>query len=296
MISVLTSEPIQVLVLINVILTLSLLFPFVTGVWSMGLPGMMCAGAYAASYLSVAMHTPIYIAIAVGGVAGGLISLPFASLALRIQGINLAIATLAASGLLLLFFSHFEPTGSVSGYMGMEFLPVLPIAIIAASIAAVCVWIYCSRLGKAMIAAGVDPLVAECNGVNVRALQLLALALGGVLAGVAGGLYAHYYTFISPANFGFDRLISVLMFLVIGGLTPLGAIAGAVTLSLLPQFVTGFEAWAPAIYAVLLIVVVALLPDGVFRKNRLQELRSIFARSQRSQSAPPIAAKAGASK
>lgn len=272
MIDVLLSEPVQALVLINMLLTVSLLFPFAAGVWSLGLPGFMCLGAYMASYASMELGLPIGLALAFGASASAVLAVPFSLLALRVHGIYLAIATLAAAELVVLFFSHFERFGGVSGYLGMQFLPVLPMAAIVLTVIALCFWIYQSRLGKAIIAAGSDPLVASCNGLHVPRLQIFALLFGAALAGLAGGLYAHYYNFISPGTFSFNRTVTILMFLVIGGLTPLGAILGAAFLTLVPQYITALEAWAPAVYGVIVMLVVALMPDGFFPKNRLRQM------------------------
>lgn len=272
MIDVLLSEPVQALVLINILLTVSLLFPFVAGVWSLGLPGFMALGAYTASFMSMEMGLPIFPALLVGAAAAGVLAVPFALLALRVRGIYLSIATLAAAELVVLFFSHYHYFGGVSGYLGMAFFPVGPMAAIVFAVLAFCFWLYQSRLGKALIAAGSDPLVASCNGLHVAKLQIFALVFGACLAGLAGGLYAHYYSFISPLTFSFNRTVSILMFLVIGGLSPLGAVLGAVFLTLIPQYVTALEAWAPAVYAVIVILVVALMPDGFFPKNRLRAM------------------------
>lgn len=270
---VLASGPVQALVIINVILTLSLMFSFVAGVWSLGLPGFMCLGAYASSWLTVEGGWAIGPALLVGMAASTIGSIPFGLLALRTRGIYLAIATLAAAELIVLFFSHFEPMGAVTGYVGMPYLEVVWMWAILGVVVLGSAWLYSARLGKAMIAVGSNPLVAACNGISVPAVQLLALSLGAALAGLAGGLFAHYYSFISPGNFGFDRTINILLFLVAGGFTPLGAIVGAAVLTLVPQYVRGLEAWAPAMYGVIVILIMATMPGGLFPKNRFASLR-----------------------
>ena len=129
--------------------------------------------------------------------------------------------------------------------------------------------LYNSRFGKALVAVGSDPVVASCHGLNVPALQFTALAIGGALAGLAGGCFAHYYSFISPANFGFHRTTDILMFLVVGGLTPLGAVLGAIVLSVIPQVVTSLEKWAPALYGVIVLLMAIYMPAGLLPKNRI---------------------------
>lgn len=275
---VLTSEPVQVLISINVLLTLSLLFPFVTGVWSLGLPGFMCMGAYASSIATVHLGLPVAAGLALGVVAGAVVTLPFGLLTLRVQGIYLSIATLAAAELITLFFSHYELTGGVMGYTGMPYLDAPIVLGLAVGMVLLSLAIYRSQLGKALIAAGSDPMVASCNGLNVPALRLTALMIGGALAGLAGGIFAHYYSFISPGNFGFNRTVDILLFLVAGGFTPLGAVFGSATLTLVPQFITALESWAPALYGAIVIAIMAVVPDGIFPKNRLSRVAGVLMR------------------
>ncbi|HYF61131.1 MAG TPA: branched-chain amino acid ABC transporter permease [Burkholderiaceae bacterium] len=287
----LLSEPVQAIVAINVLLVLSLLFPFVTGVWSMGLPGFMAVGAYAGGWLTQAAGWPVWAALVASAVAGAAITLPFGLLSLRIRGIYLAIATLAAAELIQLFFSHFAPTGGVMGLTGMPFLDPRWIVALAALAFAASAWLYCTRLGKAMQAAGSDPVVAACHGLNVPALQMSALAIGGALAGLAGACFAHYYSFVAPNNFGFSRTVDILMFLVIGGFTPVGAVLGSTVLTLLPQFVSELERWAPALYGTIALVMAAFMPAGLVPKNRFGGL----ARRLRRRDAPTaVPAAAGA--
>ncbi len=266
---VLLSEPVQALVAINVLLTLSLLFPFLAGVWSLGLPGFMAVGAYLAAYLTTDLEIPIAVSLCLGAAGGAAATLPFGLLALRIRGIYLAIATLAAAELIVLFFSHFEPTGGVMGYTGMPYLGGGWLIALAFSALCASTWVFHSRLGKAMKAVGSDPVVASCNGIHVAGIQLVSLGIGGGLAGLAGACFAHFYSFVAPANFAFHRTVDILMFLVAGGLTPLGALAGASTLTLLPQYVTALERWAPALYGVVVIAMMAWRPEGLIGSHRL---------------------------
>ena len=286
---ILLSEPVQALVAINVLLTLSLLFPFVAGVWSLGLPGFMAVGAYLSSWLTMQMGWHVGPAIAVAGLAGAATTIPFALLTLRIRDIYLAIATLAAAELIVLFFSHFKPTGAVMGLTGMPYLDTHWLMLLAAGCVAASSWLYNSRFGKVLVAAGKDPMVAACHGLNVPTFQFASLAIGGLLAGMAGACYAHYYSFISPGNFGFHRTTDILMFLVVGGLTPLGAVLGAMVLTIIPQVITSLEKWAPAMYGCIVLLMAVYRPAGFLPKNQLLKLfankKNGSSRAQR----PPVA-------
>jgi branched-chain amino acid transport system permease protein len=259
-------------VAINLLLTLSLLFPFAAGVWSLGMSGFMASGAYAAGYATTVLGWDVAPALALGAGAGLLSTVPVGLLATRVRGIYLSIATLAEAELIILFFSHFEPTGDVMGMTGMPYVGAGPIVMTALAALAVAAWLFAAPVGKALIAAGSDPVIASCNAVNVPAMRAVSLAIGGLLAGLAGGFYAHFYSFISPTNFDATRVVDNLMFLVVGGLTPLGAAVGAIGLTLLPQVSRGLELWAPAIYGVVVILTMAIAPDGLLPKNRLTTL------------------------
>ena len=276
--NVLLSEPVQALVAINVLLTLSLLFPFAAGVWSLGMSGFMATGAYTAGYATTEWGWTPAPAIALGAAAGMVSTLPVGFLAMRTRGVYLSIATLAEAELIILFLSHFEPTGDVMGMTGIPYVGSGPIMITAGVGLLLALFIFAARIGKALIAAGSDPVIASCNAINVPAIRLGALALSGIFAGLAGGFFAHFYSFISPANFPAARVVDDLMFLVVGGLTPLGAVAGSVGLSLLPQVSGALEQWAPAIYGVIVILTMALVPDGLLPKNRLSGLWKRLAR------------------
>lgn len=275
---ILLSEPVQALVAINVLLTLSLLVPFATGVWSLGMPGFMAVGAYVSSWLTLTHGWSMGAALALGTLAGAAITLPFALLTLRIRDIYLAIATLAAAELIVLFFAHFKPTGAVMGLTGMPFLETRWLVLLAVVAVLLSSWLYNSRLGKALVAVGTDPVVASCHGLNVAAIQFLSLAIGGALAGLAGACFAHYYSFISPGNFGFHRTTDILMFLVIGGFTPLGVVLGASTLTVVPQVITALERWAPALYGVIVMLMAIYMPAGLLPKNRISGWLSARAR------------------
>jgi branched-chain amino acid transport system permease protein len=268
----LLSEPVQALVAINLLLTISLLFPFAAGVWSLGMSGFMAVGAYTAGYGTTVLGWSPAAAIAVGAVAGMVSTLPVGLLAMRTRGVYLSIATLAEAELIILFFSHFEPTGDVMGMSGLPYVGADPIMVAALCGLVLSVCLFGSRVGKALIAAGSDPVIASCNAINVPAIRAGALALSGIFAGLAGGFFAHFYSFISPENFAATRVVDDLMFLVVGGLTPLGAAAGAVGLTLLGQASGALEQWAPALYGVIVIVTMAVAPDGLFPKNRITML------------------------
>jgi branched-chain amino acid transport system permease protein len=91
-------------------------------------------------------------------------------------------------------------------------------------------------------------------------------ALSAVISSVAGSLYAHTMTFISPASFGFNFSVELLTMVVIGGLGSIyGSFMGAALLTLLPEFLRSANDYDIIIYGGLLMLMVMFMPGGLVR-------------------------------
>src|SRR5690606_26014680 len=91
-----------------------------------------------------------------------------------------------------------------------------------------------SRVGRALRAIQADELAAKAMGIDTRRYKLLAFTQSGFLAGLAGAIYAHLYYFVGPGDFGFNRAIEMLLYVVLGGMqTVWGSLVGATSLTLL---------------------------------------------------------------
>ena len=110
-----------------------------------------------------------------------------------------------------------------------------------------------------------DETASEVMGVNVQAYKLFAFVMGAALAGLAGGLNAHFTFFISPGEFGFERGVEILAMGVLGGVgSPWGAVAGGVLITLLPELLRGLGNYRPLLNGVILIVIVLYSPNGIW--------------------------------
>jgi len=106
-------------------------------------------------------------------------------------------------------------------------------------------------------------------GLNVRSYKLSAFVLGAALAGLAGGLNAHFTFFISPNEYGFERGVEILAMGVLGGTgSPWGAVIGAVLITLLPELLRGLGHYRPLINGAILIVIILYSPKGVWDLTR----------------------------
>jgi branched-chain amino acid transport system permease protein len=126
-----------------------------------------------------------------------------------------------------------------------------------------------SRIGRTMVAICQDEVATELMGLNVRAYKLFAFSLGAGLAGLAGGLNAHFTFFISPNEYGFDRGVEILAMGVLGGTgSPWGAVIGGVLITLLPELLRGLGNYRPLINGLILIVIILYSPRGIWDLTR----------------------------
>ncbi len=128
-------------------------------------------------------------------------------------------------------------------------------------------WMEKSKLGMGLMTIKEDEDVAQTLGIHTPRLKILAFTLSAFFPGVAGGLHAYYLTYISP-EIVFDVMVSILIVLMTlfgGGGSWLGAFIGAVSLSLVNEFLTTFMGAeiARIIYGFLFVAVILFMPNGV---------------------------------
>lgn len=219
-----------------------------TGQISIGAGAFMSVGAYTAANLIVRLGMPFWITIPAGGLMAALIGIIVGIPSLRIKGIYLAIATLAAQLIIEWTINHVQwisggvqssieiPRPSIFGtritseagiYVFLMFFAVL--AIVAT------LNLVRSRIGRAFIAIRDQDIAAEIIGINIFRYKLYAFAISSFYAGVAGVLESYYLGLANYEQFQIDVSIDYLAMVIIGGLgSVLGSIYGAVFVTLLP--------------------------------------------------------------
>jgi len=108
-------------------------------------------------------------------------------------------------------------------------------------------------------------VAAAAMGVSLSRVKVLAFAIGAAFAGLAGALNAGFVTYISPGTYDLALSVSMLAMVVVGGAkSPWGAVIGAVLLTFLPEVLRGVQDYYLLIYGLLLLVMVAFVPGGVW--------------------------------
>ena len=120
-----------------------------------------------------------------------------------------------------------------------------------------------------------DEIAAEAMGVNTTRVKVRAFVIGAFWAGVAGGLYAHEYGYLSPTNFNFMKSFDPVVIIVLGGLGSVsGAILAAIGIALLPevlrplQQLTGVD-FRMIFYSLILILFMVFKPNGLLGRHEL---------------------------
>lgn len=226
-----------------------------TGQISLGQGGFMAVGAYTAGILTARMGVPWYgsmlIACIVTAGVGAIFGIP----SLRLKGLYLAIATLAAQEIILWIVTHWDAvTGGVDALVVSKTPMLFGIALntrnidftyywliwgLAGVVALAAVNLFRTHIGRAFIAIRDQDIAAEVMGVNLFKYKLLAFATSSFIVGLAGGLTAHYRNIVTWERFTVDVSVTYLAMIIIGGLGSVsGSFFGATFITLLPAVLT----------------------------------------------------------
>lgn len=257
---------------VNAMLALSIYVTLSCGLLSLANAAFMGIGAYTASLLTMQFDMPFPVALAAGGVLPALVALVIGIPTLRLSGVYLAMATLGFGEVVRVIVLNLDITG---GPMGLNGVPPLTewwhiVLLLGVTVCALA-RLRRSKTGRAFEAIKEDEVAARLMGVNVAGYKLLAFVIGAAIAGVAGGLNAHFTFTIGPNNYGFENAVDILTMAVFGGTSNLiGPMIGSTILSLLPEVLRHFKDFRLAINGLILILVVLYLPKGIWDPRRIR--------------------------
>ena len=258
---------ILILVCINLlaVLGLSLMTGF-TGLFNFGQAGFLAVGAYTATILTTQYEVPFAVALLAGMIASALTSFVIGYPTLRLKGDYFAIATLGFSDAVRLLVENLEKiTGGSRGIPRIPTITTLPVALATAVIALWLVANYVtSRHGRNCVAIREDELAAESIGIDSFRYKQISFAINAMLAGLAGGLLAHYIGFIQPSMFSIVKSTELIVMVIFGGMHSLtGAILATLALTSLPELLRAAQAWRLVVYGALVVVIMVARPEGL---------------------------------
>lgn len=259
-------EGILILAGINLmaVLGLSLLTGF-TGLFSFGHAAFMAIGGYAAAFFTVNMHWPFIPALLAGGIVAGLMSAVIGKLTLNLKGDYFCIATLGFGEAIRLILDNVQVFGGARGWPGIPAYTSL-VNVVCVNVVAIFILanLIRSKHGRNMIAIREEELASQITGINVFKYKLISLMISATYAGIAGGLMAHYMTFLQPKMFSMVKSTELIIIVIFGGLGSIsGSVLGAVVLTALPEVLRAFSSWRLVVYGLAVIIIMITRPEGL---------------------------------
>jgi branched-chain amino acid transport system permease protein len=264
-----------------------------TGLISLGIAAFWGIGAYASTAFVLKAGLSFWLALPGATMITGLIAWAIGYLLVRNPGFGFLILTSIIGMLISLVFGNIKWLG---GFTGIEYIPpphpldlpfLAPIPfttkipyyflmlvlflLVFISFRA----LYASSAGRAWMAIGLNPHLAESIGVNVFRYRLLAFVIASAVAGLEGSFYAHYIGSINPHAFNIFKTIHIHIYAILGGIgfAFLGPIIGTFIMTFVPESLRIAKEIEPILTGALLIILIIFLPGGILSLLDLRHRR-----------------------
>ena len=263
-------EQVLVILAINTVVAYGAFLPMAAGQLNLGVAGFMAVGAYTSAWFSNELGLSAFLTVFVGAFGAGLLALVVAVPVLRTRGIYLALATFALGEVVQATILNLDFVGGAAGYPVIQYIGAFGIAAFAVACFVLVYLVFSTRFGLSVTAVHDDEQVADLFGLNVKAFQVCAFTLGGILAGFGGALHAHHFSVIEAQNFNVLLSIYIVLYVLLGGTqTVFGPIVGAAIFTLTPELLRGINEWRYVLFAVLIILIMVWRPQGVVTREML---------------------------
>ena len=244
---------------------------------SLGHAAFFGLGAYISGILTTRFGLDPWVALAIAAAANGGLAFIIGFPILKLKGHYLAMATLGFGIIIYIIFNETVAiTGGPSGLSGIPNIRIRSLVfdndlrnyyliwIITLVVMLLSINLSQSRIGRALRAIHDSEVAARVMGVNARLLKVQIFAVSALISAVAGSLYAHTMTFISPTSFGFNFSVELVTMVIVGGLGSIyGSFLGAAILTVLPEFLRVLQDFDIVVYGLMLILMTMYMPGGL---------------------------------
>jgi branched-chain amino acid transport system permease protein len=254
---------------INALMALGLYVTLSAGQLSLGNAAFAGIGAYTAGILTLQCNTPYILSITSGAMLSGIVAVLIGLPVLRLRGVFLAMATLSFGEVVRIAAVNLTITGGAQGLVG---IPIKTNTGLIFSVLALAGYFMAklrhTRIGWSFESIREDEAAAASLGVNTTFYKTVSFAMGAIISGLAGAMYAHLNFIISPGEFGFSAAVQLLIYNIVGGTrTWYGPLLGATLLTALPEVLRGIGVTAGPIRmcvnGIILLLVILFLPNGL---------------------------------
>lgn len=281
---------------INIIFAYAIFIPVATGQLNLGGAGFQAIGAYCAAFLSASAGLSVPFTLLAATVLGGIFGAALAFPILRTRGVYLILATYAFAEVVAGVILNSETLGGAIGMAVPGYVEWYVPCALAVVVAIFVFYLMSTRFGLNMRAIHDDDVVSDLMGVDVRLTRVAAFSIGAALAGLAGGLYAHTFTYVEVQGFNAMLSIYVLLYVLLGGTqTAWGPLVGASFFTLLPELMRSTlpsakallfglfgqdaatisqpdESWRFVLLGVATVVMMAFRPEGFVTRDMVERL------------------------
>ena len=243
-------------------------------------------GIYTAGLINSIWHPPFFLSVLAGGLLSALLGYLIGFLALRMRDIYLALATFAFGEAMQWVFLNWQSVTGGSNGMRMQPAELFGLKLtndiqaypFVIALAALMLWMTValsrSQFGSALRAVRESDVAAMAMGINTRAMKLAAFSISAAFAGIAGGMYTLFISFIHPESLGFQTTILILTMVVVGGIGSVrGAVAGAIFFGLVSELLRQALSLQEIIYGAILMGFMMFKPRGLFADSKKRAAR-----------------------
>ena len=247
------------------------------GQMSLGHAGFLAIGAYSSALLMIRLQWPFELALLTAGLITALLGTLLVLPAFRLRAHYVAIATLGIGEIVSQVILNWDSL--TQGVMGITNLPppsifgleaIFPREIYWYSLALLLLalllqWqLVRSPLGRTWRALREDDVAAQAYGINLNRYKALAFAASAFIAVISGAFTGHMYTYINHETFTNTTSILALTMVILGGMgNMVGAVFGAVSLTVLPELFRGLVDYRYIFYGLALLVMIRFRPQGL---------------------------------
>jgi branched-chain amino acid transport system permease protein len=287
---------------IHALLGLSVYLVAISGQMSFGQQGFFAIGAYLAGMGTALWGLPLLPSLLLGATCAGIMGVVVGFPALRVRGFYLAIATYGFGEIVRLGFLNIRYTRDIGGRVvgpngaegfrhvryvfdhgltGLQYLGI--IAAVLAAVSALFYWLDRSKLGARLRAVEEDEVAAAMAGINVTRVKVLAFTAAGAVAGLSGGLFIHYSSYIDHDMVALPLAIASVTYPILGGLGSFaGPILGAALLVSLTESLRVLHELRMFVYGGLIILTMIVRPRGIIDDALALRVRRWFSACARS--------------
>jgi branched-chain amino acid transport system permease protein len=266
------------LVAVNAVVAIGLnLLSGYTNQLSFGHAGFLAIGAYVAALLTLRVPAlPVPLTLLAAGLATALVGLALGIPCLRLEGLYLAMATLAFGFVVTEAITNLDWLTRGNDGLRVPLARLGPWTLatdaaryylavtVAAAMILAALNVAATRTGRAFLAIRTSEIAAQASGINAAAYKTIAFVLSAFYTGVAGGLFAFVVGFLSPDAFDVFLSVDFLVMIILGGLgSVLGSVAGAAIVTVLNDSLAGFQAFRPLIFGAIMIICMLFMPGGL---------------------------------